>query len=131
MTLGETGVAVRDVLASKYRVERIIGAGGMGMVVAVHHLHLDQQFAVKLMLPDMLGSEEAVARFVREARAAAKIKSDHVVRVFDVDSLANGAPYLVRSSVARNGVPPCPPIPDRIPFPPPCPARRPGRPPSF
>jgi serine/threonine-protein kinase len=67
----------------------------MGIVVAVHHLHLDQQFAVKLMLPDMLGSEEAVARFVREARAAAKIKSDHVVRVFDVDSLANGAPYLV------------------------------------
>ena len=95
MTLGETGVAVGDVLAGKYRVERIIGAGGMGMVVAVHHLHLDQQFAIKLMLPDMLGSEEAVARFVREARAAAKIKSDHVVRVFDVDSLANGAPYLV------------------------------------
>jgi eukaryotic-like serine/threonine-protein kinase len=89
------GIQVGDVLAGKYRIERILGAGGMGVVVAVHHLHLDQRFALKLMLPELLTSEEAVTRFMREARLAAKIKSDHVVRVSDVDSLESGAPYIV------------------------------------
>jgi serine/threonine-protein kinase len=89
------GVREGDVLAGKYRVEKILGAGGMGVVVAAHHIHLDERVAIKFLLPTALASKEAVARFAREARAAAKIKSEHVARVSDVGTLENGAPYMV------------------------------------
>jgi len=89
------GVREGDVLAGKYRVERVLGVGGMGVVVAAHHLQLDEKVALKFLLPDALGNAEAVARFAREARAAVKIKSEHVARVTDVGTLPNGAPYMV------------------------------------
>ena len=89
------GVREGDVLAGKYRIEKILGAGGMGVVVAAHHLHLDERVAIKFLLPEVLGNTEVMARFAREARAAVKIKSEHVARVIDVGSLDNGAPYLV------------------------------------
>jgi hypothetical protein len=89
------GVREGEVLAGKYRIERILGAGGMGIVVAAHHLHLDERVAIKLMLPEVVASQEALARFAREARAAVKIKSEHVARVSDVGSLPSGAPYMV------------------------------------
>jgi len=84
-----------EVLAGKYRVDRVLGVGGMGMVLAAHHLGLDTKVAIKLLLPEMLEHKEVVARFAREARAAAKITNDHIARVFDVGALENGAPYLV------------------------------------
>jgi serine/threonine-protein kinase len=84
-----------QMLAGKYRVERILGRGGMGMVVRARHVQLDEPVAVKLMLPEVAQSPEAVARFTREARAAAKIKSEHVVRVSDVATLEDGSPYMV------------------------------------
>ena len=84
-----------DILAGKYRVERVLGAGGMGVVLAARHLQLETRVAIKLLLPSMLGSEEAVARFAREARAAVRITSEHVARVFDVGTLDSGAPYIV------------------------------------
>jgi len=89
------GVSEGDVLAGKYRVERVLGLGGMGVVVAAHHIHLDEKVALKFLLPAALGNPEAVARFAREARAAVKIKSEHVARVIDVGQLENGAPYMV------------------------------------
>jgi serine/threonine-protein kinase len=89
------GVREGDLLAGKYRVDRVLGAGGMGVVVAAHHIHLDEKVAIKFLLPEMLDSGEAVARFAREARAAVKIKSEHVARVTDVGTLENGAPYMV------------------------------------
>ena len=67
----------------------------MGVVVAAHHLQLDERVALKFLLPEALGNAEAVARFAREARAAVKIESEHVARVIDVGSLENGAPYMV------------------------------------
>jgi serine/threonine-protein kinase len=67
----------------------------MGVVVAAHHVHLDERVAIKFLLPESLANAEAVARFAREARAAVKIKSEHVARVSDVGTLENGAPYLV------------------------------------
>ena len=73
-----------DILAGKYRVERVLGAGGMGVVVAAMHLQLDQRVALKFVLPEAITSQEAIERFSREARAAAKLKSDHVARVIDV-----------------------------------------------
>jgi serine/threonine protein kinase len=84
-----------DILAGKYRVERVLGAGGMGVVVQATHLELDERVALKFLLPDALESAEASARFVREARSAVKIKSEHVARVIDVGRLENGAPYMV------------------------------------
>ena len=67
----------------------------MGVVVAAHHIQLDEKVALKFLLPEALGDTEAVARFAREARAAVKIKSEHVARVTDVGTLENGAPYMV------------------------------------
>ncbi|WP_394847902.1 protein kinase [Pendulispora brunnea] len=86
--LGET-------IDGKYRMDRVIGEGGMGLVLEAMHLQLEQRVAIKVLAGEALKSEEAVARFAREARAAARIQSEHVVRVFDVSTLDNGAPYLV------------------------------------
>jgi eukaryotic-like serine/threonine-protein kinase len=86
---------VGDVLAGKYRVDKILGIGGMGMVVAATHLELDQQVALKFMLPAALESPEASARFLREARAAGKLTSEHICRVSDVGRFESGAPYIV------------------------------------
>src|SRR5882724_3063822 len=84
-----------DVLAGKFRIERVLGVGGMGMVVSAMHLHLDERVAIKFLLPEALSNGEAVARFGREARAAVKIRSEHVARVTDVGALDTGAPYMV------------------------------------
>jgi serine/threonine-protein kinase len=84
-----------EILAGKYRVDRVLGVGGMGVVVAAHHINLDEPFAIKFLLPETLKNADAVARFTREARAAAKIKNEHVARVSDVGTLENGAPYMV------------------------------------
>jgi eukaryotic-like serine/threonine-protein kinase len=84
-----------DVLAGRFRVERVLGAGGMGVVVAAHHLQLDRRVALKFLLPEVAKQESVVTRFAREARAAARIQSEHVARVLDVGSLEDGRPYLV------------------------------------
>jgi serine/threonine protein kinase len=84
-----------DVLVGKYRVERLIGSGGMGIVLAATHLELQEMVAIKLLLPQVTQAPDAVARFLREARAAIKIHSEHVVRILDVGRLESGAPYMV------------------------------------
>ena len=86
---------VGDILASKYKVERILGIGGMGMVVLATHMELDQAVAIKFMLPAALESQEAAARFMREARAAGRLTSEHVCRVSDVGRFDTGVPYIV------------------------------------
>lgn len=83
------------ILLEKYRVERVLGQGGMGLVVAVQHVHLGELFAIKTMLPQALESPEATGRFLREARACAKLKGEHVARVHDVGNLPDGAPYML------------------------------------
>jgi len=92
---GEAGVRAGEVLAGKYRVERVLGVGGMGIVVAAHHVQLDTKVAIKFLLPSMLRNQEVIGRFAREARAAVKITSEHVARVLDVGTLETGAPYMV------------------------------------
>jgi serine/threonine-protein kinase len=84
-----------DLVADKYRIERVLAQGGMGVVVVAHHEQLDQRVAIKLLLPEASGASSAVARFLREAQSAARIKSEHVCRVFDVGTLPDGAPYMV------------------------------------
>ena len=88
-------VSVGDILADKYRVDRVIGVGGMGVVVAATHLELETQVALKFLLPEVQANAEVVARFAREARAAVKIKSEYVARTLDVGRLSNGCPYIV------------------------------------
>jgi serine/threonine protein kinase len=93
----EAGTAllkVGDLLAGKYRVERILGEGGMGVVVAAHHELLDQHVAVKLLYQDV-ADREAQSRLLLEARACAKLQSEHVARVVDVDTGADGLPFIV------------------------------------
>ncbi|MGC4087719.1 MAG: serine/threonine-protein kinase [Polyangiaceae bacterium] len=83
-------------LAGKYRIERVLARGGMGVIVCAQHLRLDERVAIKFLLADALNRHpDAVARFEQEARAAAKIKSEHVARVSDIGTLEWGAPYMV------------------------------------
>lgn len=82
-------------LAGKYRVERVLGAGAMGVVVAAMHLDLGERVALKFLRPEAAVVPEVVARFAAEARAAARIKSEYVARVTDVGRLESGAPYMV------------------------------------
>ncbi len=84
-----------QVLAGKYRVERVLGAGGMGVVVAARHIHLDAPVALKFMTEEALADQALVARFLREARATARLRGEHVIRVSDVGELDSGAPYMV------------------------------------
>lgn len=84
-----------DILAGKYQVDRVLGAGGMGVVVAATHVQLGHRVALKFMLPSVAENQEANERFLREARAAAKLKSEYIARVSDVGTLDNGAPYIV------------------------------------
>jgi serine/threonine-protein kinase len=88
-------VAVGEVLAGKYRVERVLGEGGMGVVVAARHLQLDQLVALKFVIPSAIEEKTATERFLREAKAAVRLKSEHVAKVLDVGTLEDGAPYMV------------------------------------
>ena len=84
-----------DLVAGKYRIESVIGTGGMGIVLGATDTSLHRFVAMKFLAPHRAIREGAVPRFLREARAAAAIQSEHVVRVFDVSTLPNGAPFIV------------------------------------
>jgi serine/threonine-protein kinase len=88
-------VRAGQVLAGKYRIERVLGEGGMGIVVEAYDTSLERRVAIKFLLPEYAKHPEATLRFMREARAAAKIQSEHVARVIDVSKLDTGSPYMV------------------------------------
>jgi serine/threonine-protein kinase len=88
-------VAQGEVVAGKYRVDRVLGSGGMGIVVAATQLELDRPVAIKFLVAEAAKAPEIVARFAREARAVAKIQGEHVARVLDVGVLESGLPYMV------------------------------------
>ncbi len=83
-----------EMVDEKYRIERTLHVGSMAVVASARHLLLDELVVLKFLLPEAAGQTETVVRFVREARAAARIKSHHVVRVFDV-VVPTGLPYIV------------------------------------
>lgn len=85
-------VQAGDLIAGKYRVERVLGAGGMGVVVAATHVDLEQQVAIKLLLAR---TPEHAERLLREARAAVRLRSEHAGKVLDVGRLDDGTPFLV------------------------------------
>jgi len=90
------GLAAGDVVGGKYTIACVVGEGGMGVVYEARHERLGQKVALKVLRsPDEAHHDEIIARFEREARAAARLKSSHVARVYDVDQLADGTPYMV------------------------------------
>ncbi len=94
---GAAAPAIGDLIAEKYRVDSVLGIGGMGRVFAATHLDLGQEVAIKVLTVQEEDSrrEEARERFLREGRATAALVSDHVVRVYDVGTLESGAPFMV------------------------------------
>jgi serine/threonine-protein kinase len=84
-----------DIVDGKYRVEEVLGAGGMGVVLAARHLTLESEVAVKVLLPKFQKDGVIRERFLREARAAATLRSSHVTQILDVGIDRLGAPYIV------------------------------------
>ncbi len=81
------------IVAGKYKVEHVLGEGGMGIVVAAKHLELGTRVALKVLRGR--GTAKDDARFLREAQAVARLESEHVARVLDVARFDDGAPFLV------------------------------------
>jgi serine/threonine-protein kinase len=94
---------IGTVLDGKYVLERLIGSGGMGAVYAARQLQLDRTVALKLLRPDVTSDERAVARFNREARAAARIEHANAVRVYDFGTSEDGSAFIVMEYI--EGVP--------------------------
>jgi eukaryotic-like serine/threonine-protein kinase len=83
------------VIAERYRVERLLGVGSMGLVYRCRHTVLDKTVALKIIRQDLAQDEETVGRFVTEARSASAIGSSHIVEVLDFGTLPDGASYIV------------------------------------
>ena len=89
-----------DIVHGRYRVQQELGRGGMAAVLAAYDGVLERDVALKLMLPQLVTSREAVERFINEARSLAKLESPHVVRVLDCGRLkapmaCAGLPFMV------------------------------------
>src|SRR5262245_29598988 len=82
-------------VTSNVRLVRPLGEGGMGSVWAADHLGLDTQVAVKFISAELVKDEQIRARFSREAKATAQIKSPHVVQTLDHGFMPDGTPYIV------------------------------------
>jgi len=87
-------IAIGDLIDGKYRIDALLGQGGMAKVFGAKHEVLGQRVAVKVLLPE-IGSLAHAERVVREAQAAAQLTSEHVTRVLDIGDLDTGEPFLV------------------------------------
>lgn len=83
-----------EVLGGKYVVERKLGEGGMGVVVAARHKALGRLDAIKFLLPELVNQTEILARFEREAQYVAKLTSPHVARIYDSQFANTDEPYI-------------------------------------
>ena len=82
------------ILVGKYRVTREIGRGGMAAVYECVHTMLRKPVAIKVLAPELASSIIVIERFFREARAAASIRSPHIVDVYDSGRLEDGRPFI-------------------------------------
>lgn len=99
-SIGSTAtLSIGDVIADRYRIDAVLGEGGMGVVYRVEHLHLRKPHALKVLLPEWSSMPEVVARFEREAVAAGNIRSPHVASATDFGRLPTGAFFLVMEYV--------------------------------
>lgn len=86
---------IGEIVARRYRIERVVGSGGMAHVLAARHVELGHSVAIKVLDPAFGADAGARERFAREARAMAALSSKHAVRVHDVGALATGLPFMV------------------------------------
>jgi serine/threonine-protein kinase len=84
-----------SVVAGKYTIVRVLGRGGMGVVLEARHERLSQGVALKMLAPAVRAMPDVTARFDREARAAARLQGRHITRILDVDVLPDGSPFMV------------------------------------
>jgi serine/threonine-protein kinase len=91
----QSPVPIGELVDGKYRVERVIGVGGMGCVVQATHLQLLTPVAIKFVIDPDVGDHDTSTRFLREARTASSLTSEHVARVIDVGTLPSGCPFMV------------------------------------
>lgn len=87
-------IKVGEIINGKYHVTRILGEGGMGIVVQAHHEALDMLVAIKFMRSELVAAGGGAERFLREARALVKLKSQHAVKVHDL-GVHRHMPYIV------------------------------------
>jgi serine/threonine-protein kinase len=92
------------ILAGKYRIERKLGEGAMGFVLQATHLGLDEAVAIKLIRPEVQNLEGVLSRFAKEAKIAARIRSEHVAKVLDVGVLQPYGPYIVMEYLEGNSL---------------------------
>jgi serine/threonine-protein kinase len=90
------------VLQGKYRVDEVLGVGGMGEVLRATHVYLQQSVAIKILLPAMADAPSTIARFLREAQATARLKGEHIARVIDLGSLPDSRPFIVLEYLEGN-----------------------------
>jgi serine/threonine protein kinase len=95
------------VLLGKYRVDEVLGTGGMGKVLRASHLYLQQSYAIKVLLPQMADSASTVSRFLREAQATVALKSEHIAKVWDVGTMPGSSdtpptPFIVMEYLDGN-----------------------------
>jgi len=88
-------VSEGEIVAGRYRIDKWLAAGGMGVVFSATHIHLGERVAIKFLALEHASREDYRVRFLREAQAAARVRSEHVARVSDVGALESGAPYMV------------------------------------
>src|SRR3712207_3937759 len=88
-------IPLGTVLVEKYRLSREIGRGGMAAVYEAENIHIGKRVAVKVLAAELTASTIVVERFLREARAAAAIRSPHICDVYDSGRLDDGRPFLV------------------------------------
>jgi serine/threonine protein kinase len=84
-----------QVVAGKYRIERLLGRGGMGEVYEARHTVVGRRFAIKFLRPGLARGADSSARFLREAQAAGALDNEHIAAVVDFDETADGTPFLV------------------------------------
>ncbi|MGK4003261.1 protein kinase [Sorangium sp. So ce1036] len=105
---GVVPVRCGEIVAERYRVERLLGTGGMGTVVAARHLSLGELVAIKFMRAEYCGNPQLLRRFQREARGMFRLKTEHVPRVFDLGTLAprpgvaQPVPFIVMEHLSGN-----------------------------
>ena len=100
----EAAARVGEVFAGKYRLERLLGVGGMGAVYEAVHVGVEKRFAIKLLKADAARAPDSAQRFTQEARAAAPIGHPNLVEVFDMGEAADGTLYMVMELLAGHSL---------------------------
>jgi serine/threonine protein kinase len=90
----ENKIGPGTLLGGKYRVTRELGRGGMAAVYEAEHIHIGKRIAIKVLAAELANSAIVIERFIREARAAASVKSPYIVEVYDSGRLEDGRPFI-------------------------------------